>query len=44
MDLHSCRIVDWSTKPTMAQGLVLDTLLMAMRQRTHQHTLIYSDQ
>ena len=44
MDLYSRRIVGWSTKPTMAQDLVLDALLMAVRQRKPQHVLIHSDQ
>jgi putative transposase len=44
MDLYSRRIVGWSTKPTLAQDLVLDALLMAVRQRKPQHTLIHSDQ
>ena len=34
MDLYSRSIVDWSTKPTMAQDLVLDALLMTVRRRT----------
>jgi len=44
MDLYSRRIVGWSTKPTMAQELVLDALLMAVRRRKPQHVLIHSDQ
>lgn len=44
MDLYSRRIVGWATKPTMARELVLDALLMAVRRRTPQHTLIHSDQ
>jgi putative transposase len=44
MDLYSRRIVGWSTKPTMARELVLDALLMAVRQRKPKHTLIHSDQ
>ena len=44
MDLYSRRIVGWSTKPTLAQDLVLDALLMAVRRRKPQHTLIHSDQ
>lgn len=31
MDLYSRRIVDWAPKPTLAQELVLDALLMAVR-------------
>ncbi len=44
MDLYSRRILGWSTKPTMAQDLVLDALLMAVRRRKPQHVLIHSDQ
>ncbi|TKB72493.1 MAG: hypothetical protein E8D45_10570 [Nitrospira sp.] len=33
IDLYSRRIVGWSTKPTMAQELVLDAILMAVRRR-----------
>ena len=44
MDLYSRRIVGWSTTPTMAQELVLDALLMAVRRRKPQHVLIHSDQ
>ena len=44
MDLYSRRIIGWSTKPTLAQDLVLDALLMAVRRRTPTHTLIHSDQ
>lgn len=44
MDLYARRIVGWSTKPTMARELVLDAILMAIRQRKPTHTLIHSDQ
>jgi len=44
MDLYSRRIVGWSTKPTLAQALVLDALLMAVRRRKPRHVLIHSDQ
>lgn len=44
MDLYSRRIVGWSTKPTLAQDLVLDALLIAVRRRKPQHVLIHSDQ
>lgn len=44
MDLYSRRIVGWSTKPTMDRELVLDALLMAVRQRNPPHVLIHSDQ
>ncbi len=44
MDLFSRKIVGWSTKPTMARELVLDAVMMAVRRRRPQHTLIHSDQ
>lgn len=44
MDLYSRRIIGWSTKSTLAQDLVLDACLMAVRQRKSQHVLIHSDQ
>lgn len=37
MDLDFRRIVGWSTKPTLAQALMLDVLLMAVRRRKPQH-------
>lgn len=42
--LYSRRIIGWSTKSTLAQDLVLDACLMAVRQRKSQHVLIHSDQ
>ena len=44
MDLYSRRIVGWSTEPTLAQNLVLDALLMAVRRRKPTLALIHSDQ
>jgi putative transposase len=44
MDLYSRRIVGWATKPTIAQELVLDALLMAVRRCKPRHTMIHSDQ
>ena len=44
MDRYSRRIVGWVTKPTIARELVLDALLMAVRRRKPEHTLIHSDQ
>ena len=44
IDLYSRRIVGWSTKPAMAQELVLDAILMAVRRRKPKHALIHSDQ
>jgi putative transposase len=44
MDLYFRRIIGWPTKPTLAQDLVLDALLMAVRRCKPKHTLIHSDQ
>src|SRR5581483_9883226 len=41
MDLFSRKIVGW---PTMARELVLDAVMMAVRRRRPQQTLIHSDQ
>jgi putative transposase len=44
MDLFSRKIVGWSTRPTIARELVLDAVLMAVRQRRPLRTVIHSDQ
>lgn len=45
MDLHSRKVVGWSMKPTLARGLVLDAILMAVWRRKPVNTvLIHSDQ
>jgi putative transposase len=44
LDLHSRRVIGWSTKPTLARELVLDAVLMAVKRRRPRHTLIHSDQ
>jgi len=44
MDLFSRKIVGWATKPTIARELVLDAVMMAVRRRRPQKTLIHSDQ
>jgi len=45
VDLYSRRVVGWSMKPTLARGLVLDALLMAVwRRRPQQKVLVHSDQ
>src|SRR6202041_3422445 len=44
MDLFSRKIVGWSTRPTIASELVLDTVLMAVRRRRPRRTVIHSDQ
>lgn len=45
MDLHSRRIVGWSMKPSLARGLVLDAIVMAVwRRRPAKGLIIHSDQ
>ena len=45
MDLYSRKIVGWSMKPTLAQDLVIDAVLMAVwRRRPKGRVLVHSDQ
>ena len=44
MDLFSRKIVGWATKPTIGRALILDAVLMAVRQRRPRGTVIHSDQ
>lgn len=44
MDLFSRKIVGWSARPSIHRELVLDAVLMAVRQRQPRSTLIHSDQ
>jgi len=44
MDLFSRKIVGWSTKSTIGRELVLDAVLMAVRQRRPRRAVIHSDQ
>ncbi len=44
LDLYSRRIVGWATRATIHRELVLDAILMAVRQRRPRRTLIHSDQ
>jgi hypothetical protein len=44
MDLFSRKIVGWSTRPTIHRDLVLDAVMMAVRQRRPRGTVIHSDQ
>ncbi len=44
MDLFSRRIVGWASGPTIRRELVLDAVLMAVRQRHPKHAIIHSDQ
>jgi putative transposase len=44
MDLFSRKIVGWSAGPTIGCELVLNAVLMAVRQRRPHGTMIHSDQ
>jgi putative transposase len=44
MDLFSRKIVGWSAGPTIGGELMLNAVLMAVRQRRPRGTLIHSDQ
>lgn len=44
MDLFSRKIVGWATRPTIHRQLVLDAVLMAVRNRRPRRTIIHSDQ
>ncbi len=45
MDLYARRIVGWSMKPSLARGLVLDAIVMAVwRRRPGPGLIVHSDQ
>ena len=44
MDLFSREIVGWATRPTIHRELVLDAVLLAVRQRRPRGAIIHSDQ
>jgi len=45
MDLHSRKIVGWSMQPTLARGIVLDALLMAVwKRKPSDRVIVHSDQ
>lgn len=45
LDLYSRAVIGWSMKPTLARGLVLDALLMAVwRRRPKPSVIVHSDQ
>jgi putative transposase len=44
MDLFSRKIVGWATRPTIHRGLVLDAVMMAVKRRRPNRTVIHSDQ
>lgn len=44
MDLFSRKVIGWATRQTVHKELVLDAVLMAVRRRRPQGTIIHSDQ
>ena len=45
MDLHSRMIVGWSMLPTLARGIVVDALLMAVwKRKPKERVIVHSDQ
>ena len=45
MDLHSRKVVCWSMQPTLARGIVIDALLMAVWKRKPKGgVIVHSDQ
>lgn len=44
MDLYSRKIVGWAARSTMHRDLVLDAVMMAVKARNPQQTIIHSDQ
>ena len=44
LDLFSRKVIGWSTRQTLHRELVLDALLMAVRQRKPNRTIVHSDQ
>ena len=45
MDLHSRKIVGWSMQPTLARGIVVDALLMAVwKRKPKERVVVHSDQ
>ncbi len=44
MDLFSRKVIGWATRPTIHRGLVLDAVMMAVKRRRPNRTIIHSDQ
>ena len=44
MDLFSRKIVGWATRSTLHRDRVLDVVMMAVKARNRQETIIHSDQ
>ena len=44
LDLFSRKVVGWARRQTIQRELVLDAVLMAVRQRQPDHTIVHSDQ
>jgi len=45
MDLHSRKIAGWSMQPTLARGIVVDALLVAVwKRKPKERVVVHSDQ
>jgi putative transposase len=44
LDLFSRKVIGWASRQTIHRELVLDALLMAVRQRNPHRTIVHSDQ
>jgi putative transposase len=44
MDLFSRKIIGWATRSTIHRDLVLDAIMMAVKERNPRETIIHSDQ
>lgn len=44
LDLFSRKVIGWAARPTLHRELALDAILMAVRQRKPNGTIIHSDQ
>ena len=44
MDLFSRKIVGWATRSTIHRDLILDAVMMSVKERQPQETIIHSDQ
>jgi putative transposase len=44
LDLFSRKVIGWAARQTSHRDLVLDAILMAMRQRSPDQTIVHSDQ
>ena len=44
LDLFSRKVIGWATRQTLHRELALDAILMAVRQRSPNRTIVHSDQ